>query len=117
MNPWTCRPLFVAGLAAFLLSACAGEPPPAAPSSGLVRGYSFVVAGKSYTVHRVGRRNVFAISTDDGGPGNRGAMRKVVRLAFGCHALELTEVKAPWQAAEATGSVCTGGYQRYNRTR
>ena len=87
-------------------------------SSGLVRSYSFAVAGKGYSTHRVsGRQNLFAVFTRDGGPGNRAAMRKVVRLAFGCHALELTETKPGWRAAEAKGSVCTGGYQRYNRTR
>ena len=101
-----------------MIAACAGGQPSSVVSSGLVHSYSFAVGGKSYSVHRLsGRRNLFRVSTDDGGPGNRRQMAKVVRLVYGCHALELTETKAPWQVAEARGSVCTGGYQRYDRNR
>ncbi len=108
----------IVGLGLAMLSACAGGQQSSGVSSGLVRGYSFGVAGKSYTVHRISRRrNLFSISTDDGGPGDRAAMRRVVRLAFGCHSLELTQTAANWQAAEARGAVCTGGYQRYNHNR
>lgn len=101
-----------------LLAGCAGSAEGVPASSGLVRAYSFTVAGTGYTVHRLsGRRNLFRVSTTDGGPGKRYQMARVVRLAYGCHALELTETEPDWQVAEARGAVCTGGYQRFNRTR
>ena len=111
--------LIVCGFALAALIAC-GRSPPFAPeaSSGLVRSYSWTIGGKSYSVHRIpGRRNLFRVTADGGGPGLRRQMAKAVRLTYGCHALELTETRSPWLEAEARGSVCTGGYQRYNSNR
>ena len=110
--------LLAVGLSFALLTGCASGTSSSGVSSGLVNTYSFSIGGRSYTVYPVSsRRNVFSVSTDDGGPGIRRQMAKVVRLAYGCHALELTETKPNWRAAEARGSVCNGGYQRFNRNR
>ena len=111
--------LIACGFAVAALSACGGAPSSAPEaSSGLVRSYSWTIGGKSYSVQRIpGRRNLFRVTTDAGGPGLRRQMARAVRLTYGCHALELTETRSPWLEAEARGSVCTGGYQRFNQTR
>ena len=119
MIPWTRYRLIACGLAVAALTACSGAPSSAPEaSSGLVRSYSWTIGGKSYSVHRVpGRHNLFKVTTQGGSAGVRRQMAKAVRLTYGCHALELTETRSPWLEAEARGSVCTGGYQRFNSNR
>ena len=98
---------------AFALAGCAGRPDPAV-EPGLLRVFEFRIQGKTYLVSRTaGPGNRFRARLAGAGNGNRRAMWLALRRAYGCHALELTEIKPVWREAEARGVRCTGGYQRF----
>ena len=103
---------------ALLLSACAQPQSEPAIESGLVASHAVTIKGQRYTVHRVvAGENLFAVRTADGRPGDRRAMSRVVRLAYDCFSLSLTETKPDWREAEARGAICNGGHQRFSRGR
>ena len=101
-----------------LLAACAQPAAPPGIESGLVASHAVTLEGQRYTVQRVRPgENLFAVRTADGQPGDRRAMRDVVRLTYDCHALALRETAPDWRAAEARGAICKGGHQRFSRGR
>ena len=101
-----------------LVAGCAERPATTLSDSGLVRSYVFTLEGRAYSVHRISdQENLYAVRTRDGEPGDRRAMREVVRLAYGCQSLALSETESDWRAAEARGALCTGGHQRYSDLR